>query len=533
MKNAARAATVASLLMIVLAGCRRDPAGPRWDVDLVAPVVNTSLSIADVVPDSLLEVGADGDLTLVYRSELFGLKLDTVLTGPDTSFTYALVMPISGNLPAGFVFPATNDITRFDLDDLALTRLRVRSGTLSLQVRNENAGVFIGTFGLPGSTTPGNVPFQIQRTIPAAAGGAPGTIAETFDLSGFNFDLRGPGYNEVNTLSTLLQYQVDPQASSDVAVYQGDSLVAVVGYNDVVPAYAKGYFGSRTITIGPEGSSLDLFSALVAGSLDLDQVSATLTVNNGIGADLRVDLAHLRGHNTRTGNTVDLVHAVTSAPLNITRAVDVGGTPQATTWTAQLNNGNSNLDTWIENLPDSVSYAGTIHVNPLGDVSNGNDFLYYESQLNVALDLEVPLRLIASGLTLEQVVSPDLPGTPEGHAIRSGTLHVFATNGFPFDAVLTFDVIDATGAVVGSFPVLGTIASGTLGPDGLVSAPVRSQVDVDVPADALDLLYLHGRGRVRAAFTTADQLQHLRILDRYRLDLKLTVEVNYLVNGDE
>ncbi|MBL8001403.1 MAG: hypothetical protein JNL05_05515 [Flavobacteriales bacterium] len=520
-------------MIFLVSGCRRDPDGPRWDVELVAPVVNTSLTIADIVPDSLLETSANGDVTLVYRSELFGLKLDTVLTGPDTSFNYSLVMPIDGYLPPGFTLPATNDVTRFDLDDLELSRLRVRSGTLALAVSNQNAGRFLGTFSLPGCTTPANVPFSVERLIPAAAGGVPGSHVESFDLAGFDFDLRGPDADDVNTLSTQLAYQVDPQATSDVAVNAGDSIVARVGYNDVVPAYAKGYFGSRVIDLGPDGSTLDIFGSLIAGTLDLDQVAATLSITNGVGADMRIELDHLTGHNTRTGTAVDLAHTITSAPLNLNRALDQGGSPAPSTYTAVLNNGNSNLDAWIENLPDSISYAGSLRVNPLGNVSNGNDFLYYESEVRVQLDLEVPLRLIATGLTLEQLVTPDLPGSSEGHAIQGGTLHLFATNGFPFDAVISLDVVDGGGTVVGSFPVLGTIASGVLGADGLVSAPTSSRIDVSVPPEALDLLYATGRARIRAAFTTADQTQHLRILDSYRLDLKLTVDVNYLVNGDE
>jgi hypothetical protein len=534
MKYVAHAGLVASFFsFILLTGCRKDPAGPRWDVDLVAPLVNTSLTIADLVPDSLLEADADGDLTLVYRSELFGLRLDTVLTGPDTNFAYAQVMPVSGNLPAGFVFPATNDITRFDLEDLSLTELRVRSGSLSIDVRNQNAGIFIGTFSLPGSTTSDGLPFSIQRTIPAASGGQVGSYQEGFDLSGFSFDLRGPDYDDVNTLSTQLQYQVDPQAVSDVPVVQGDSLVAVVGYNDVIPAYAKGYFGMRTIDIDDDGTALDLFSSITAGVLDLDQVTATVTVTNGIGADVQVHLDQLRGLNTRTGTAVDLLHPITTGPINLNRALDQGSSPLPSTYTALLDNANSNIDEFLENLPDSVLYRGTIDVNPLGNVSNGNDFFYYESELRAGLDVEVPLRLIANGLTLEQVVTPDLPGTTEGHAIRSGVLHVLASNGFPFEAVLTLDILDANGAVVGSFPALGTIASGMLGGDGLVSAATASRVDVEVPGNAMDLLYLYERVRIRAAFTTADQTQHLRILDRYKLDLRLTVDVNYLVNGDE
>jgi hypothetical protein len=49
----------------------------------------------------------------------------------------------------------------------------------------------------------------------------------------------------------------------------------------------------------------------------------------------------------------------------------------------------------------------------------------------------------------------------------------------------------------------------------------------------MDLLYSAGRLRISTLFNTADQSQHVQLLDGYRMDLQVTVEANYLVNGDE
>ncbi len=534
MKNAAMRGLVASCLgLLALTACRRDPAGPRWDVDLVGPLVHTTFTIGDIVADSLLQVDADGDITLVYRSELFALKLDTVLQAPDTNFAYPFVMPVSGNLPAGFTFPTTNDIARFDLDDLELRFLRIRSGMLNVRIRNQVPGVVLGTYALPGAIDPQGNALSQDCVVPAASGSTTAVYSTSTDLSGYRFDLRGPGYDDVNTLATELGYQLDPNGPANVPVDQGDSLTAVVGYNDIVPAYAQGYFGNRLIDIVSTGSALDLFRNITAGSLDLDAVSADLVVTNSIGVDVQVELDHLRALNSRTGTTVDLVHPIVQGPINLNRAVDLGNAPQASVLTRHLDQDNSNIDALLETLPDSILYAGHVRVNPLGDVSNGNDFLYYESRLQAELELRVPLRLIATGLVLQQVATPDLPGTAEGHAIQGGTLHLFATNGFPFSAGFVLEVIDVNDQVTATIPVNGTIASGVLGTNGLVSTAVSSRIDVPVAAAALDRLYAGDRLRISTVFNTADQTQHVQLLDRYRLELQLTVDLNYVVNGDE
>jgi hypothetical protein len=143
------------------------------------------------------------------------------------------------------------------------------------------------------------------------------------------------------------------------------------------------------------------------------------------------------------------------------------------------------------------------------------------------------LRLIATDLVLQQTTAVDLPGSDEGHALQSGLLHLFATNGFPFSAGIVLEIINDADQVVGQIPVQGVMASGILGADGLVTASVDSQLDAAVSEDLMDLLYSAGRLRISTLFNTADQSQHVQLLDGYRMDLQVTVEANYLVNGDE
>ena len=83
--------TVASLLIIFsfgLAGCAKNAGPAQWDVDLLAPIVTTTFTIGDLIPDSLLVTGSTGAISLLYQSELFAVDLDTVLTAPDTTLFY-------------------------------------------------------------------------------------------------------------------------------------------------------------------------------------------------------------------------------------------------------------------------------------------------------------------------------------------------------------------------------------------------------------------------------------------------------------
>jgi hypothetical protein len=262
-------------------------------------------------------------------------------------------------------------------------------------------------------------------------------------------------------------------------------------------------------------------------------VTLRLRVENGIGMDIQIALDQFQAVNTRTGATVDLTHSILNGPINLNRALDQGNGPLPSFYENILDNSDSNIDEFLEVLPDEVRYDIELRLNPLGDISNGNDFLYYESRLRADLELEVPLNIIASDLTLESLVTPTLPGTAEGHALQSGELMLFGSNGFPFSAQLELAIVDGNGEVLSTIPVNGVLVPGILGPDRTVIASVDSRTSAWISAGQMDLLYGGNKLRVRAAFNTSDQLEHLRILERYRLDLQITARANYVVNGDE
>lgn len=535
--NERLAARVACLLMafsaILHCGCRKESDKPTWDIDLLAPIARTTLTLRNLVADSLIQAAPDGSVTLVYQGTLFNLGVDSLLPSPDTSFIYRYALPIPGpiTLPPGVNFFNQTDVQRFDLGDLALRRLDLREGRLELRMTNMVQSRILGSIQIPGATFPdgGN---SLLTAADAGSPAQPRLSVAARDLAGARFDLRGPQLNGVNTLQTVIGAQLDPDGQGATVTDQ-DSLFLEARYFGLVPAYARGYFGQRTVTQGPATERLGLFDAIVDGVLDLDVATLKLRVENGFGADLQVRLRELTAINTRTGAEVPLQHALLQGPLNLTRALDLGSGPQRTVAERELNPANSNLVSFIEALPDQARYQVDLTLNPLGDISNGNDFLYHESAVKASIDLELPLRLIADELTLQAITRPELPGSANGHALRRGTLRLFATNGFPLRARLLLDLVDEAGAVIASIPVQGSVLAAALGADGLVTQPSTSRLTAELDEALVHLLYTGARLRTRVAFTTADPARHLRLLDRYALDLQLTLEANYLVNGDE
>jgi hypothetical protein len=530
-----RVAYIGLLFLSTLSGCRKEDRTASWDVDVLAPLVTTRFTISDILPDSLQYVDGQGAITLVYSEELFAVDIDTVLAIPDTLFIYPYAFPLPGNdsfdLPAGFPVISENNLIRFDLPEIALRQLDLRSGVLDLRMKNMMTSRVLGSFSLPGATFPDGTS-TFEASVGPGTPAAPAFGVTQKDLSGSSFDLRGPNYNDVNTLTSSVSAMLDPDGNG-ASVTNRDSVIIEVEYAGLVPQYALGYFGRQQVDVGPESNAVDLFSGIISGNLDLDRVRLQLRVENGVGVDMQVRIQELRSVNTRTGASVDLQHAIMQGPINLDRALDLGNGFQSSVNVKVLDNDNSNIDAFIENLPDELQFAMDVDLNPLGDVSNGNDFLYYDSSLRALLELEVPLNVIATDLVLESIVDAELPGSPNGREVRYGELKLFATNGFPFSASVLLDLLDPEDNVLSSVTVQGTVASGIVGSTGLVQSAVNSELHATVDATQVEQLYDGARIRLRVVMNTADQSQHVRLLDSYALDMQITAKVNYMINGDD
>jgi|GEM_PF-1361738 len=58
---------------------KKDKAQPRWDTEILAPLVKTSMSVKDFLPDTAYVVKPDQSLSLVYSQPLYALGLDSLI----------------------------------------------------------------------------------------------------------------------------------------------------------------------------------------------------------------------------------------------------------------------------------------------------------------------------------------------------------------------------------------------------------------------------------------------------------------------
>jgi hypothetical protein len=259
-------------------------------------------------------------------------------------------------------------------------------------------------------------------------------------------------------------------------------------------------------------------------------VDFDLKLENPIGMDARVYINNLASINTRTGNSINLANSIIGSPININRASESGPTVYPTYANFPLTTSNSNIKPMMENLPNKFGYSLQIITNPLGNVSGSNDFIYADKLLKATMSMEIPLSLIATNLTLEDTLDLNIQGNEGSQNIHSGTLTLYAKNGFPFDASIQLYMLDENNNVSDSlYTTTNTISQALLNSNLRVIAKKPTKLVTPVSESKMKLLYNTKKVKLKVKFNTASQSQYIKIYSDYSIDIQLIGDINYTI----
>ncbi len=516
---------LAVILVFVVGGCKKK-VSPSWDVAVYAPLLVADLGFNDIVPDSLLEMNPDNSLNLVYKYQFYNFSLDSLVNFPDT-ISHKYLPPLGGVvLHPGQIFFNFTENSVLNIPNADVAQVDFHKGFLVLEVFATITQPSYVTYKIPYARKNG-VAFQVTELIPAAPVGGTTHVERLVDLSGYSLDMRGPTHVSSNILTNQTIAQLDANADT-VTMTNADIFNFNVRFEDLSFAYAKGYFGSQYTVFGPDTTKIDMFNNIVAGSFNLESAKLTLSVENGFGIDARVMFNSIATTNSQTGLTTALSDPIIGQTINISRATETFNPLQPvnpSVYNFEMNS--SNIPQIIENMPDKISYKMQVTTNPLGNVSAGNDFIYYGNYLNASLNLEIPLSFIANDLTLSEDVVLDL-GTYNDNP-SSGKLKLIVDNGFPFSADVQIYMLDANNQISDSLFVPTLIDAPMLDADYKVISPKRSELEVWLSESKYLALFSTKKVRVKARFNTAGVSNFVKIYSYYRLKLKVTGDFNYLV----
>ncbi len=517
-----------TILFTLLFSCKKEFTRPSWEVDMSVPLIHSSLGLENLIPDSLLNIGSNGEISLVFNQSVFKLDLDTLLQLPDTTVTDTFSIPPpfpSVSINPGQTIISSTENKRFDLDEVELSSVKIRTGETSFYISSTISQPTVYEYTISNALKDGQ-PFHIFINVPAGSQSNPAVVTGIYDFDGYELDLRGDSGNEYNKYKTIIKVSLSLSAPA-TTVYNSDKVIVKNTFSKLHPSYAEGYFGSQQIDV-PYQETVFNFLQNLSGTLDIDQVDIDLEIINGIGIDASAKIDTLKSVNTRNGNEILLNHSFIGNSININRATNTGSASVPEIYTISLNNGNSNTDIFLENLPDRIGTSMGLFINPMGNISGHQDFLYDDKTFDVRVKAEIPLNIIANGLTLTDTLALNID-EDEADNVNEGVLHIFADNGFPFSAELQLYLLDASGNVLDSIVNPNIIQPAYTNSSFIVTSIRESRLDINLTPSQVDHLIESKRILIKTVFNTSSSTQHIQLFESYRIGIRISTELNYTI----
>jgi hypothetical protein len=440
--------------IVLLLGCKKEPTS--WSSNWSVPLVHGSLSLDDLIPAEYQTTNSDNYLSIVYSEPVYSFTIDTLVQLPDTTiFRKTAVAVPSLTVNPDFIYGDNYD-QAYTLDQIELKRVIVKEGEVEMTIRNTWPGKTHMTFDFPKILDMG-IPFNRIFYLEAGSISSPYEATELIQMNGFDLDLTGVSGNLNNTISgTITVGSNEVSASYDIT--NQDSIEYDITFRNLVPDYAKGYFGSYFLT-DTIGISLDFMDKISGGSVDLDSLDMNIVLRNGFNLIAQSKITLLEGVNSSTMTSVPLSFPDFNTDININPASGGLYDYVPSEYPMVINNSNSNVLPFLENLSDSIVLGYELFVNPFGNITSGSDELFPGSSMELFLDAEFPVSFAANNMVLRDTFdfSFEENSTVEG---ETASIALNYSNGFPLTANTSLYLLDETGAVIHTITADSPILSG-------------------------------------------------------------------------
>ncbi len=423
-----------------------------------------------------------------------------------------------------------------DIGDRKLSYVDCREGDLTVTIISSVQEQMRLKYKLVGAFDKYGNPLVKETLVTPAVSGQPTIIQQTFPLAGYAINLTGVDGSKFNTYTQLIIAHID-SSGIERQITSSDSLQMTYRIRNIRPNYIKGYVGRDTVNI--KGDSpfdfTNMFKNSAPNALKFENVKMSLSIENGLGVDGNVKISNLSGINAN-GNSVSLSDfsgsPIIGTTQHINRATDFPLTPAVSNFVLQ--SASSNINDFISNLPNKISYDVQIKTNPSGNRNTYDDFAYLESRLKVNLDINMPLSLLANNLILKDSFGFSLgSSTKEIDNIKDGTLHLITQNKFPIQSDIELLVFDENWNLLDSLVSNARVDAADLNGACRAEVAKRNVLNIPLSGARLEKIKSAKHAVVTAVFNTKAtgtcNGQYLKIYSDYKLDAKITADFNYKI----
>ena len=506
-----------------------------WDIDAAIPIARSNLNISNFFGDTIFKADPTGLLHIAFSKDILNYTMDSLVKLPDTTVKIQYISPgssyLAGNTTIFTNASGTDKEIKFDVSNgVELSKAIVRKGALKIEYFNSYTQPLNFNYDINSATLWGNI-LHVNQTIGAGSISNPNTIIKYYPLDGYTIMMTGLSLNKVNTLVQTYTISTDVTAVGD-NLLAGQGLTVKLSFIDIIPEYVQGYFGKQDLSFGPDSSAISFLSNFKPSNLMLTQSSINFRIINEFGIEMSSSINNLRSIKTTPPNVVTLNAGNLLQSINVNRAGKTNNPSNPVfPWVQQINikNTNSNLNPFLENLPNYFGYSVKANINPLGNISAGNDFAYFGHGLKVIADIDIPLALSANNFYLVNYANVDLTNLKELNNVNYCELNLQARNNYPFDAKLQGYMINDQNQIIDSLftPSNNAIQSAVTDINNNVLNYVDTKLKVTIGADKVANLKLCKHIKFVIQLFLPNQPTPIKLKDTSYMDLVLSANVNY------
>jgi|TARA_B110000261_G_scaffold17991_1_gene17965 hypothetical protein len=459
-----------------------------------------------------------------------GTVSDVCINGEDS-----LIVTMSGYdfvvVSGTAVFPnqdVLNDVIdiKIELDNgEEFETLKLKSGGLAINLNYEIKEAAMLYIELPYAVK-GNSSFIDSILVSAG----PSTVNESFDLSGYEFDLTKGG-SEFNTVQAVIKAAV-VSSGLEVDFDTSNVVSANITMENLVPEFIDGYFGTPIITMDDETQEFDLEASDLFSNMSFVNPTVSLQFHNTFGIPIEISSLNLK---MQKGDESETLNSTSVIPFEIAGA-DVSNQSLAVTSELLLNE-NTNIADLINLWPNEVTTGLSGQVNPNG---NSHNFASENSKLDVTLGLTVPVYGQISELTIKQYIAIDSSMSEMFKNVVKASLRSNVDNGFPLEAEINFYLADSDTLILDSLIASDgnqvLVNAGTVNGSGNVVTRGSRQADLIV--DEADIALLQEGAAfiiIDAVMNTANSGADVKIYSDYDMLIKIGLLANLKIelNSDK
>lgn len=464
-------------LLVSIVACKKETS---WDVDLALPLAKSHLNISNFFGDTIFNADPSGLLHIAFSKDLINYTMDSLVKLPDTTVNIGYSFFFTQPLNPGVVLytnaaSTTDKEIKFDISNgVELNKSIVRSGYLKIEYSNTYTQPLDFSYIINSASLWG-IPLTVNQTI-----GGNSSFTKFYTLDGYTINLTGEAGNKVNTLVQTYTISTNPSGAPDV-LQVGQGLSIKLSFVDIIPEYVQGYFGQQDLSFGPDSSSLGLLGNFNPSNLMLTQSAINFRIINEFGIEMSSSINSMKSIKISPPNVVTLNAGNLLQSINVNRASKTNNPSNPVyPWVKQINvnSSNSNLNPFLQNLPNYLGYSIKATLNPLGNISAGNDFAFYGRGLKVIADVDIPLALSANYFSLVNYSKVDLTQLKELKNVNSCEIIMQARNNYPFKAQIQGYMLNDQNQIIDSlfFPGQNSIESAITDANNVVLNYVDSKL---------------------------------------------------------